>query len=558
MCRTGWWLAALSVGVLVSCEAGDAGPGEARHTPGELTIRPAAHREAIQGGTVDTGDPAVVAILIDDGVGIGICTGSLIGPNLVMTAHHCVSSIQTQNLLCNPNTFGPHYPPAAFRVTSSYNAAAQHYNSGTWPSVNGSTWYGVSAVWSPSNDVCGGDIAMLKLSAPMTGVCPLVPRVDAAVTVNETYRAVGFGITSPRGQSAGTRYSVGGMTVLCASNCASDMHPTLEWEGGAATAKGTCEGDSGGPALDGQGRVLGAVSRGPASSCNDTVYESVFGLASWIRARAQQAATEGGYTAAAWVTGAPTSDPASGYCTGGTGGGAGGGGGGGTGGGTGGGATGGGGGSGGGSGSCSNPNWECVDASGQGEYACIDPNTSTGFPPGAPTCQTDGNCASGYSCWFTSGISTGRCLQDCTPGGTGGGAGGGAGGGSGGGAGGGGGGGAMGGPCTNTNLVCIDATGAGDYACLDPNTSTGFPSNAQVCTSSAACPPNYACWRASSFSSTGRCLQWCTPGATGGGTGGGATGGGSGGGATGGGSGGGATGGGSGGGAMGGGSGGGA
>ena len=63
------------------------------------------------------------------------------------------------------------------------------------------------------------DMSLLELSTPITGVCPLVPRVDSAVTTGETYRAVGFGVTSPTGQSAGSRYSVSGLSVLCASSC---------------------------------------------------------------------------------------------------------------------------------------------------------------------------------------------------------------------------------------------------------------------------------------------------------------------------------------------------
>src|SRR5262249_41408998 len=140
----------------------------------------------------------------------------------------------------------------------------------------------------------------------VSSICPLVPRIDSAVSSNEAYTAVGFGITSPSSQSAGKRYTVSGLNVTCAGNCASNMSATLEWEGGTTAQRGTCEGDSGGPALDSQDRVIGTVSRGPQTNCNDTVYESVFGQASWIKSKAQQAATDGQYTAAAWVTGAST------------------------------------------------------------------------------------------------------------------------------------------------------------------------------------------------------------------------------------------------------------
>src|SRR5262249_25372856 len=152
-------------------------------------------------------------------------------------------------------------------------------------SADGSTWFGVGKVTVPGNNICGQDMAVLELKSSITGVCPLVPRVDTNVTLNESYTAVGFGITSPSGQAAGTRYRVSGMSVTCVTGCDSSsyMSATQEWEGGATSAKGTCEGDSGGPAIDSAGRVIGTVSRGPGNACNDTVYESVFGEAAWIK-----------------------------------------------------------------------------------------------------------------------------------------------------------------------------------------------------------------------------------------------------------------------------------
>ncbi len=80
------------------------------------------------------------------------------------------------------------------------------------------------------------------------------------------------------------------------------------------------------------------------------------------------------------------------------------------------------GGSGGGStaGGCADPSLTCTDGSGQGDYACFDPNSSSGYPSSAPMCQQQSDCQGGYSCWGDPGASTGYCLQDCAAGGTGG------------------------------------------------------------------------------------------------------------------------------------------
>ena len=318
--------------VLAGCEVELRGP---------LTVR-AAH-QGIQGGVVESGNSPVVTVLISD----GICTGSLIAPNLVLTAQHCVADLLVED--CQTGGFGPVYAPSQFRITPSATAAQNPYDTGGWPAVDNQTWFGVSQIWTPGNNFCGYDFALLRLTSNITSVCPLNPRVDAPVTLNEAYTAVGSGATSAGGPGAGTRRRVSGLNVLCPGNCGPGYDQARDWEGGTTAQRGVCEGDSGGPALDSMNRVIGAVSRGPANACNEATYISVFGHAAWIKGLAASSATAGGYAPAAWVNGGSSSLSAcSGGGTGGGGGTTGGGGGSATGGGGGGGAPiGGGGGSGG-------------------------------------------------------------------------------------------------------------------------------------------------------------------------------------------------------------------
>jgi hypothetical protein len=221
--------------------------------------------QPIQGGTVDMGDPAVVAILVKPSSGgMSICTGTLIAQNLVLSAHHCVAD--NLSTTCGKNDLGPTYAASAFLVTTSYDAAAAIFGgaSGQLPPPDGVTWFAVSSVDVPGNDICGQDMSALTLSSPVTGVCPVIPSVDTDVADGEPYTAVGFGSTSPAGLVAGTRYEVAGMTVQCAEDCNDpSQSATLEWLGGSSLPQGTCGGDSGGPAIDALGRAIGSVSRGP-------------------------------------------------------------------------------------------------------------------------------------------------------------------------------------------------------------------------------------------------------------------------------------------------------
>jgi hypothetical protein len=69
-----------------------------------------------------------------------------------------------------------------------------------------------------------------------------------------------------------------------------------EWVGPG----GACSGDSGGPAIDAEGRVIGVLSRGK-DGCLSPVYANVFDYADWLRGHALTAAEAGAYHPAEWA-----------------------------------------------------------------------------------------------------------------------------------------------------------------------------------------------------------------------------------------------------------------
>ncbi len=266
--------------------------GESEERVGEAEL-------AIQGGYVDEGDPNVVGIYNND-VG-SICTGSLIAPNVVLTARHCVSNItnDSQGVICNQSEAQNPYSASGFYVTTHYDMQ------------DGVNYHAVSEViQTPGSDLlCGNDVAILILGENIDSseAVPLIPRVDYKLAEGEEYYAIGFGATSDQNPgSAGRRRRRDGLNVDCAEDgCVGVSYyvKDTEWIGD----EGICSGDSGGPALDLQGRVVGITSRGQPN-CSEPVYGSTHSWGQYLKETVYYAAEIGGYDAPLWVYGQPT-DP---------------------------------------------------------------------------------------------------------------------------------------------------------------------------------------------------------------------------------------------------------
>lgn len=269
-------LLTLVVGPLAACA-----PVESGETTFARSLQP------IRGGQNDFSNPNVVGIVAQLADGTGLCSGSLIAPNLVLTAHHCVAELPNEAVDCNASRFGAVIPANAFYVTPDATV------------TENARFYRVREVHVPQqrSGVCGMDIAVLVLSENLREAAPLIPRLDDYPRAGERFTAIGYGHTG-NGDGSGQRRIISGREVLCAG-------PACQGVEGVATSEivgddGTCQGDSGGPALDSQNRVMGALSRG-GDGCIYPVYAGVAGWADWLKERALEASRVGGNVPPDWA-----------------------------------------------------------------------------------------------------------------------------------------------------------------------------------------------------------------------------------------------------------------
>ncbi len=198
---------------------------------------------------------AVVALLqVQGGYGYFFCSGTLIRPNTVLTAAHCLKGKKATKLVAwvgDDLSAGTYYWGSALTVHSKYNSRTMD-----------------------------SDIALLRLKTNVSGVTP-VPEAPANVglVAGEPINFAGFG--EDEQGNYGVKLQVDGTLDgfgCSAADCGCQVppgypaHQICYRQNPPATGTGPCFGDSGGPAFvyrNGQAYVGGMTSYGD-SYC--TVY----------------------------------------------------------------------------------------------------------------------------------------------------------------------------------------------------------------------------------------------------------------------------------------------
>ena len=343
---------------------------------------------SIIGGKLDTAHRGVVLLLKQvEGGFTPACSGTLLTQNLVLTAHHCVAELDSTDgasIECGTTEFLKTEPAASMIVSVEANVGSE-----------GIDPFRVAQVWVPpgGSAVCGRDVALLLLSGagvPANQATPIEPNLKADLAPKDVFAAIGYGLQDPKdetAQTAGHRMAVSDAQVFCEGN-ACGVDAVLEGEFLADSP--VCSGDSGGPALDENGRVSGVASRGDAE-CSLAIYSSVAPWRDFIIDKTFTAAKSGHYDPPAWA-GDPPTDVDPGVPTAGTS-------------------------SGGSSGSGTGGGLSLAGRPTVGGASAVggsSDNVSPVIEPLGLSCSGSGECPGAYVCWAASGKPPGICVPQCS------------------------------------------------------------------------------------------------------------------------------------------------
>ncbi len=263
---------------------------------------------SIQGGKEDPRHPWAVGIYWNQG---GLCSGSLIAPNLVLTARHCVAASPASILCDGTEVFGATRPASEFIVTTRSEVTLGPHN------------YDVKSIVVPKDTTfCGNDIALVVLDSnvPAAEAKPIVPAVSNPISDHSLYgsriTAIGFGLTAPAStgahdsnkrrirQQIPIRCIPGDTTLPCSPELFGSVH-----EREFLTAYGVCSGDSGSGAYEQKSFdrdepvALGVLSRGynDETTCLEATYTRTDSFKDLIVSTAVKAAGLGAYPLPAWA-----------------------------------------------------------------------------------------------------------------------------------------------------------------------------------------------------------------------------------------------------------------
>lgn len=200
-------------------------------------------------GTRETGHREVVMVARVNGSGaiVSFCSGTVIARRFVLTAKHCVFTETREDVWTAT-------PVTRMRVLVGDDTTRP---SGIELVVDVSEVWTTPGVYTSDDLSSGQDIAVIRTTEALSDV-PIREIARGRARPGAAIEIVGFGRTVAGGGGSGRKFS--GDTTIAR------VFRNLFQTSGMAR---TCSGDSGGPAIDAAGRVLGVTSFGVDEACRE-------------------------------------------------------------------------------------------------------------------------------------------------------------------------------------------------------------------------------------------------------------------------------------------------
>lgn len=229
-------------------------------------------------------DGVVVLAHFADGVRLGMCSATLVAPNLLLTARHCVSDADS-SVACN--TDGSAAVGAAIRSNMPAEDLVVFVGkAGALPSINDETKAnarGAKLIVDTSSTLCNHDLAFVLLDRPVDAPIATM-RFAGGPKATERVDVVGWGVDET-GKLPATRR----MRGVAVTGIGPTLMPGNVYGIGNAEVmfgEAACLGDSGGPAFTKSGVLVGVASRvgngkprdpaNSASTCTGDTAHSIY------------------------------------------------------------------------------------------------------------------------------------------------------------------------------------------------------------------------------------------------------------------------------------------